>query len=296
MIDQHGGRSHGVDGERLNDLIVAPEYAPLLRQHGLDGLDALFTVSPAEWLHKPGLGGWRERLRLSLDRDGQRDVFYLKRFTRPPLRAQREARRAGCSARSMAGLEWAWSRRLAAEHLPAVVAVAYGEALRGRREIRSAVLLAEVPGESLERWCAARASGLTPEDRTTLRSILAESASVVSRFHARGYVHRDMYLSHLFYHETGQIGDRLRLIDLQRIRRPGWRRVRWAVKDLAALHYSTPPSLVSRSDRLRWLIRYLSEANLRLGRRALIYRIIGKSHAMARRDRRRYARERVGGS
>jgi len=199
-------------------------------------------------------------------------------------------RLAGGVARSVAGMEFEWSRRLAADNLPAVEAIAFGAAFRGRREIRSAVLLAEVRGESLEQWCARLRSCVSATDRATAKALLAESASLTARFHGRGYVHRDLYLAHIFFDESSSAPPRLKLIDLQRVRRPKWRLLRWIVKDLAALDYSAPATHVSRTDRLRWLTRYLREANLDAGRRALAYRIAGKSLAMARHDRRRLAR------
>jgi len=290
-MSNHGGPTRDGDVDPLHDLCVAAEYADLLREHGWDSLDGLFRVRDAESLSKPGLGGWRERLRLALTIGGERRVLYLKRFTQPPLRIQREVRRAGALACSVAGLEWAWARRLAADHLPAVRAVAFGETLRGRREVRSAILLEEAPGQSLERWCAEQKPCAPPELRLVTRSILDESATLVARFHSLGYVHRDLYLSHVFFDGGAGMGRRLRLIDLQRILRPKWRRLRWIIKDLAALHFSTPSRLVTRSDRLRWLTRYLREANLDIGLRPLMYRIEGKSAAMARHARRRLVRE-----
>jgi hypothetical protein len=281
----------GLGGTQLNDLVVLPEYVEDLKKQGLDSLDALFAARDVESLHKPGLEAWRERLRLSFESDGRRHVFYLKRFTRPPLKIRREVRLAGGLARSVAGMEFEWSRRLAAENIPAVEAIAFGAAFRGRRELRSAVLLAEVRGESLEQWCLRHEGYVSNSDRALVGALLEETASLTARFHRSGYVHRDLYLSHLFLDESSTKPPHVRLIDLQRIRRPKWRMLRWIVKDLAALDYSTPTTHVSRSDRLRWLTRYLAEANLEVRRRSLVYRIAGKSLAMARHDRRRLVRK-----
>ena len=135
---------------------------------------------------------------------------------------------------------------------------------------------------------------------------------MIGRFHALGYVHRDLYLSHVFFDATAPPPHRLRLIDLQRVLRPVWRKRRWIVKDLAALNYSTPTTMASRTDRLRWLRSYLRVAGqvvLRTPgndrsmhrshegdsrgirwtgeRRALVYRILGKTFQIARHDQSR---------
>ena len=47
---------------------------------------------------------------------------------------------------------------------------------------------------------------------------------------------------------------------------------------------------VSETDRLRWLKRYLNAPKLDATAKCLIYRIIGKTAAIARHDRRRGAR------
>ena len=77
-------------------------------------------------------------------------------------------------------------------------------------------------------------------------------------------MHRDLYLSHIFIHDAesdvpavvGGGGAVFTLIDLQRVFRPIWRRLRWVVKDLASLNYSTPAERVGRFERLRFLCRY----------------------------------------
>ena len=84
--------------------------------------------------------------------------------------------------------------------------------------------------------------------------MLADLAGLVGRLHRSGFVHRDLYLSHIFFD-----GLSFRLIDLQRAFRPRWRRRRWLIKDLAALHFSTPAEQVGRWERLRFLCWYVRE-------------------------------------
>lgn len=236
----------------LNDLTVDAAYEALLRRCGLDSLDALFAVREAESLAKPGLDTWRERLRLRLPCEEGERVLYLKRFHQPPASARRAVRRARIGARSCAGVEWGWLRRVSGDGIACPKPVALGEQCHRGREVRSAVLMSEAPGRSLE--ALARNPGAPGQvDRSAVAQLVAEAAA---RFHGQGYVHRDFYLSHWFF-DPSEDGGGLYLIDLQRVLRPPWRLRRWVVKDLAALNFSTPSDVLGNAARVRWLICYL---------------------------------------
>ncbi len=277
-----GTRVQARDAIAVNDLWVAPEYEGLLRANGLDRLDALFAQANDARLNKPGLAGWRERLCISLDDHGTMRTFFLKRYTEPPAAARRDARNSRSGARSVAGVEWEWSRQLTRAGITCAQAVAFGESLRGRRELRSAVLLAGAGGRSLEAW-AKEAAG---RERGFIERVAPLTARMVGALHRAGYVHRDLYLSHLFYDGDAPGREAVRLIDLQRVMRPDWFVWRWRVKDLAALNYSTP-GYVSRADRLGWLMLYLAESGLGWDWRRLAYLVAGKTEAIARHDQRR---------
>lgn len=285
------------DAVSQSDLTVVTGYEALLKSHGLDSLDALFTLRDAELLDKPGLEPWRQRLRVVLDDNGRRRTFYLKRFGQPPRSALRDVRRSGSGANSVAGAEWTWMHRLARDGIACVTPVAFGEEFRGGREYRSAILSAEVPGVSLETW----ARQCESSHASAVRGLVEPVAQLVARLHARGYVHRDLYLSHVFYDASATPSDGFHLIDLQRVKRPSCCRMRWIVKDLASLNYSTPTNVATRTDRLRWLRIYLEATDSfddrAAGRsvtkvaRRLIYRIDRKTRRIARHDRRRSDRQ-----
>lgn len=268
---------------RSNKLLIVPEFEPILRSNGLDSLDAICSTTQGEPLHKPGLPSWRQRRRIEVQCGASTRTFYLKRFLNAPPAARREVRQSGSEARSVAGVEWEWMNQLAREGISAVQPVAFGEEFHGRREIRSAILTAAVPGESLERWSGRWSAG----DRQRIRVLLRPLARLVARLHGRGFAHRDLYLCHVFHDPAVNGDDSLRLIDLQRMIRPRHGMRRWVIKDLAALNYSAPARLVSRADRIRWLKLYLGVGTLDGSARRLVYRIAGKSLSMERRDRRR---------
>jgi hypothetical protein len=199
--------------------------------------------------------------------------------------------RCGPARRGTAWNEWRWLHSLAAAGVPAAEPIAYGEEVVAGWERRSAVVIAGVPGVSLERWCAARREPLSGSVRRAL-------ADLVAAFHALSVAHRDLYLSHIFGDGLESEAPALRLIDLQRVV-DSRRRRRWIVKDLAALNYSTPAHAASPRARLRWLKRYLEqcepegrEPGARFGRRdrILMRRIVGRSELMRRHDLKRRRR------
>lgn len=278
----------------LNDLTVAAAYEALLRANGFDSTEALFGFSNGELLAKGGLSGWRERLRLTLVHEGKQKTLYLKRFVRPPARARRSVRRSGSGALSLAGTEWNWILRFRENGINCAGPVALGEEFHGRTEIRSALLTEAVPGQSLETWANRRDAGRAG-DRATIRWLVAATADLIARMHGAGYMHRDLYLCHIFFDPEASPMRALHLIDLQRVLCPRTLRPRWVVKDLAALNYSAPRRLVSRGDRLRWLKRYLGLEKLNGPAKRLAYRVVGKTAQIARHDQRRNQRLAIAG-
>jgi hypothetical protein len=269
-------------------LRITESHESFLREHHLDSVEALFDPGLGTPLGKPGLDAWRERVRLTCCTSDGPKTFYLKRFRAPPVSARRLARRAGVSANTLAGLEWACMRRLAADGIPTARPIALAEEISGRREDRSAILIESVPGRSLEQWAQTWTSpGRTTAAPADIRSLLPMTASLVSRFHARGYVHRDLYLAHIFYDPEAPPEESLHLIDLQRVMMPRWRRRRWIVKDIASLSYSTPTELVSRTDRLRWLKAYLGVRKLDAPAKRFARHVAAKSRRIGRHDHRR---------
>lgn len=268
------------DGPRLT---ISTGYELLLRANGLDSVAALFADNLGERLDKPGLASWRQRRRVILSSPNHQVTMFLKRFEHAPRDARRLVRESRTGARTVAGLEWEWLQRLRRDGISAPRPVALCEELSGGRELRSALMMEGVGGRSLER--------MMPEwgtlERRKRREILVGTAWLVGRLHRFGYIHRDLYLSHIFCDPAEPSGAGLNLIDVQRVIRPGWLRRRWVVKDLAALQFSAPDKVVSRTDRLRWLRAYLEIGKLDAHARRLAYRVIGKSASIARRERRR---------
>jgi len=258
---------------------------------GLDNLDGAFAFRDGDDLHKPNLGT-RRRTRVVLrDAAGRECQLFLKRYGPEPF-----LRRLRRCVFSLASLSWMKSparvefdaiAATRAAGVPTMDALALGQSCP-LTDGRSFLLVSTVPGQSLERQHNAFATD-TAHTHSTLAPALAD---LVRTFHAAGLVHRDLYTSHIFLsHSDGtQQGDafELHLIDLARVFRPvAWRRFRWQVKDLAALHFSLPPKWVANHWQ-DFLIGYLGETTVRQMAR-WTKAIEKKSNKMARRAARKNA-------
>ena len=307
-------------------LQVAALYRSQLGSQGLRTLADFFAYNQGDRLDKPGLETWRQRWRITVpavpggdDADTDTNAgrpkmstFYLKRFSRPPLRRQWQRWLSGSWWTSTAGVEWANAVDLAAAGVRAVQPVAFGEEMVGPWERRSFILLGQAPGESLEQWVPRHLPAVSTEpgrvsierdgvsaerDGFNRRHRLDALARFIGKFHAAGFVHRDLYLCHIFYMERLSADSSSRhefcLIDLQRVFRPRWWRMqRWVVKDLAALAYSTPTDRVGLWERLRFLCRYVQVCSGRFGSaRQLAALVHAKTASIARQRQRRLARQ-----
>jgi heptose I phosphotransferase len=272
-----------------NGLLVHRDYLEVLRGAGLDSFDALLAVSGEANLKKKGLASWRERIPLGMGTAGENSAdtagsgsggraFFLKRYTRPPLKEQLRQRLAGFPA--TAAMEWRWLRRAKELGIAAPIVVAYGLRRRGIIESNSVILTAKVPGISLEKWVPANVAGLL-RDRAFKRILIAAVADLVAKLHGAGLFHRDLYLAHLFL-DGDPASPRLTMIDLQRVIRPRVFVRRWRVKDLASLNYSTPRAAATNADRLRWYKRYRGVERLMSADRALIRAVAAKTQRIAR--------------
>ncbi len=238
----------------------AEEAADLLGPLGLDLcrlLDAPPRDASGTWqrLTKPGLGG-RERWR------GQRDdaTVYVKRYLRSSLREQLDRILRQSVLHSRAWCEYRRAVELNHAQIAAARALGCAERMAGPLERRSVVVLAEAPGEALERLWPRLCERGSPWTRPPLRhELVRRLAWFVSAFHSTGLCHRDLYLCHIFAELSDDASrpPRFVLIDLARVFRPLLRRMRWILKDLSQLDASARQLGIGRTDRLRFLVTYL---------------------------------------
>ncbi len=98
------------------------------------------------------------------------------------------------------------------------------------------------------------------------RQLIRQVAEITRRLHINGINHRDLYLCHfLMERQDGSSPvPNLYLIDLHRVQIRSTTPIRWKVKDLAALHFSSMDIGLTHRDRLRFMRAYSGEDSLRL--------------------------------
>jgi tRNA A-37 threonylcarbamoyl transferase component Bud32 len=146
-----------------------------------------------------------------------------------------------------------------------------------------------VPGDAIERCASEFLAAHAGDDGA--RRLTDELARLAAALHGAGFVHRDLYASHVFLHESDD-NVSLYLIDLARMFAPRRRTFRWRVKDLAQLKYSMPASWV-QSHWDAFLAAYLAGCP---GREEQYSRAIDRKEASIRRRALRRARRRAKGA
>jgi heptose I phosphotransferase len=244
---------------RVEDYKLDAAFAELFRARGLDSFDRIFNVPVDADLHKAGLSTHRSRGRFSLtDAAGRSHTFFIKRYDRPPMADQLRRIFSGSPVESLATREYRFIKRLNQIGIATPRCAAFGERMIGPIERQSFLVTAALDGVSLERYAADILHGEAPPPAPRLRQqIISQLAMITYTLHGARYVHRDLYFSHVFLHRNADGSVALRLIDLARMLARPRNAIRWIVKDLAALDYSAPRPIVTRADRLRFLIYYL---------------------------------------
>ncbi|MCD6340251.1 MAG: hypothetical protein J7M29_12835 [Verrucomicrobia bacterium] len=247
----------GAEFQSLDEgrILVAARWLPLLQANGLTAMSAVMALSGEMMRSVPG----RSTVRVTLPRpEGSLWTGYLKRYTPEYLSAGRRwLRRMGWpAAQDEAGIEWRAIHDLRARGFATAEPVALGQEREGGIVTRSFLLTAEIAGGVAGHEYA---PGLAAPDR---KRLLQEVAELTRRFHRAGFVHQDYYLNHIFAVPGSEGGERLFLIDLQRVFRPRWFRERWIVKDLAQLAYTARLAGASRSELLRFYLAYAGRGSL----------------------------------
>jgi len=218
------------------------ELVELLAGAGLDTVAGAFAYAGGLDLLKPGLVA-RRRTRIELTApDGAARVLYLKRYG-PERLGDRWRRLMTYGRGSPASIEFEnihAARRCGVATMDAVV-FGHEMGFAGLSARRSYLVVTSVPGDAIERCGEEFLVAHAGDDGA--RRLTEELASLVGLLHGGGFVHRDLYASHVFLHDSPE-GLSLYLIDLARMFAPRMRLFRWRVKDLAQLKYSMPEDWV----------------------------------------------------
>lgn len=212
----------------------------------------LFSLRGEVYREPPGAG----RRTLRVEHDGQ--GYFLKlhwgvgwgeifknllAFKRPVLGARNE---------------WQAIRRLDELGVETMQLVAYGETGWNPARRRSFVMTRELADTvSLEDLC--RDWPHRPPSPTLKWALIRRVAEMSAALHDNGLNHRDLYICHFLLHQPWD-GDpaslHLHLIDLHRVQRRATTPLRWRIKDLAALYFSSLHIGLTRRDLLRFVRHY----------------------------------------
>jgi len=261
-----------------------------LARAGLDSFDALFSCSEGEvFSEKP----WRVTMRIALEGAPTGHVF-IKRFHRVPWRRCLKRLFSLSAPKSCADEELANISRLEAIGIESFAPVAFGWRMgfRGLWEQSFFVTDEVAGGMPADRFAAENFSGSPDAQATSAKRRLVRSiAAVARRLHRAGLNHRDFYLCHIFIRPVAGADPVIHLLDLGRVmRHSGPRRMRWLIKDIAALDYSAAGLPFSTTDRLRFMKTYFGVGKLGASHKRFIRRALAKSRRIARHDAKLLAR------
>ena len=258
---------------------IDSDYKEAFSELGLSSIDTVFSYNAGRSLTKNNLARYRTRLEFEIKTPAV--TVFLKRYDKPPVLAQfRNWLAAHCRV-SCAAFSFKSANELSAAGINTPKTLFYGEQWGTFFEKRSFIINEKIPNaESLERKLPDCFDGPTTVKKLKLRrNFIAQLASFIRNFHKTDYRHRDLYLAHIFYSDSGDFY----LIDLARAFKPIVRHRRFQIKDIAQLYYSAPARYFSKTDRLRFYFSYIGqEDKLTSKDKTFIRRVINKARRMAR--------------
>ena len=184
--------------------------------------------------------------------------------------------------------EWRAIQRLDELGVETMDLVAYGEQGANPATRRSFVITRELTDSiSLEDYC--RDWVRQPPPVAAKHAILQRVAQMTAALHEHGVNHRDLYICHFLLRQPWDGSAQalhLFLIDLHRVQIRAATPLRWQVKDLAALHYSSLRIGLTKRDLLRFVKVYCGRPlreSLRQDQ-ALWQAVLGRSRRLQWRD------------
>jgi heptose I phosphotransferase len=265
-----------LDGVCINDAC-----RQFLSENNLSSFDSFLSI-PAEKTIKK-VRDDRYTVSVKLLKGGRSVKAYLKRtsyswFTNLLKTLRKFTRQRGSLVHEFLNLV-----KLREIGVPSITPVAAGKRTRGLH-CDSFILTEDLGATSkLEDYVPKEFSQPFAEEQAHRKRLLLEAIAEITRgMHRGGVNHRDYYLCHLHILPDAQPWPQLFVIDLNRADRRKRVGLRWIVKDLAALNYSAPEFVFSRTDRMRFLKAYLETNRLDASGRRLAVKVIRKTRKIAR--------------
>jgi heptose I phosphotransferase len=232
-------------------LVLPSEW--LRRWEGRDVFEALFALDGQVYRSMKS----RKTLRFTMNNmscfikmhsgTGWKEIISnLIRFRKPVLGAENE---------------WQAIKRFEDVGIDTMRLLGYGKRGKNPARTQSFVITEELkPVQSLEDYCRNWKSD--PPDPKLKRGLITKVAQITRTLHENGMNHRDLYLCH-FLLDIGEGEDtlgsenrKIYLIDLHRVQFRKKISVRWRLKDIAALCFSSMDMGLTKQDLLRFISVY----------------------------------------
>ncbi|MFC1738581.1 lipopolysaccharide kinase InaA family protein [Planctomycetota bacterium] len=259
---------------------IYADFEDSFRKAGLNSIDKIFAFKAGKDLSKDNLASYRRRIQFQLDKPPI--TLFLKRYDNPPILVQLKnwlslRKRASCAL-----LDFKPTRKLSAAGINTARTVCYGEEWGFFFEKRSFCITEKIAeAESLERKLPEYFTVVDkPVKLKQRRDFIKRLANFIRKFHETGYRHRDLYFSHVFL--DGR--EKFYLIDLARAFEPLVFCEKFRIKDIAQIFYSAPAKYFSKTDRLRFYLRYAAIKRLTTKDKSFIRKVLKKTKRMARHD------------
>jgi len=264
--------------ELSEDFFVDADFLGAFRQADLTSIDAVFQFDAGSDLGKDNLPKHRSRIQFELN--GK--TLFLKRYDKPPVLAQLKNWISHLKRACTSDFDRLPAEQIAAAGIATAKIIAFGCRWNMFFEKQSFIITEKIPNaESLERklpdffYQPSAQENKKQKDR-----FINDLADFAHLFHDTGFRHRDFYLAHIFMDEAG----RFYLIDLQRAFKPLLSAARFRLKDITQLYYSAPGQYFTRSDRLRFYLRYTRRSKRTWTDRLFIRRLKNKAWRIADHD------------
>ena len=259
---------------RAGRIFLNKKYLDEIRSAGLDDFNVIRDFNDGQSLTKKNLDKSRQRIKFRLTTGGT--VVYLKKYTDTPYIKQIKNWIEHKAVKATAQFDIRWCKTLGDAGINTADVVAWGCEKNFLFDRMSFVIVKEIENaDSLEKKLP-----YFPSTKYK-KEFIGRLADFAKKFHDTGLRHRDFYLCHIFYSEsTGTFT----LIDLQRIFKPVLFSKRFQIKDIAQLYYSAPKEHFSKTDRLRFYLRYKNIIRLSSADKKFIKAVNDRAKKMCRHD------------
>lgn len=216
--------------------------------------------------------------RYTLTRDGRTLVVYLKRHYRHSARRGWLAAVFPSRAWSDGLCEWTHLEQAEGLGIPVPPAMAAAQWVGPRGRLQSLLASAELTDQLALHEAIPLASRTLPPEAFDLwkRGLIAEMVRLSKRMHDRKWFHQDLYLCH-FYVAVADIENpppswagRATMIDFHRFGRHRVQSLRYRVKDLAQLLFSSEVEGVTPRDRVRFARAYFGPRRARWEKKLIL--------------------------